>query len=428
MNKCIKKLTSPLKGEICIPADKSISHRAAIMLALSKGSSVIRNFSQALDPKSTLNVLSNLGVEFNYINDSDINITAPKNFTNPQNALYCGNSGTTMRLMAGILAAQHFSSILTGDESLSNRPMKRIIDPLTKFGAIITGASSKPPLMITGKYLSATDYFSPISSAQVKSACLLAALQANGTSAFSEPFLSRNHTEIMLKYLGADISIDSAHNTVYITNSELQPKDITVPGDISTAAFFIAAALLVPGSSITIKNVGLNPTRTGFLDVCKSMGAEIEIVNISELCGEIIGDIRVNYSDLKPFIIGGDFIPRLIDEIPLLALLATQADGESHITGAQDLRNKESDRITSTTNALKSLGANIEEFSDGFRIVGKTPLKGGCKVETQNDHRLVMSTFVAGLITKEPISISGFEWINISAPEFEKLFAQIIKC
>lgn len=426
MIKLVKKLTFPLSGTITIPPDKSLSHRAAMLLSLTKGKSLIHNFSIAKDPASTLSVLEQLGVEFDFLDKSILQVNSKGSFKQPQNPLNCGNSGTTMRLISGLLSAQNFKSVLIGDESLSKRPMKRIVEPLTLMGAQIHSDNFHAPLTIIGKNLHSIDYNLPISSAQVKSAILLAGLFADGKTSITEPFISRNHTELMLKYLGADIS--TTKNTVTISKSTLEPKDIHITGDISTAAYFIAAALIVENSNIILKNVGLNSTRTGFSDVCKLMGANIEILDLKEVSGETVGDLRVKYSDLKSCEITADIVPRLIDELPIIAVLATQAKGITKITGAQDLRNKESDRIKSTVNMLKSIGANIEELTDGFVIEGKTELSGGTEVESQKDHRLIMSAFVAGLICKNPILIKDYEWVDISTPEFENLFEQIIPC
>ena len=422
MDKRISKITNGLKGRITIPSDKSISHRAVIFSSLANGKSVIKNFSKGHDPLSTLEVCKNLGINYGFINN-ELHITSQGRLQTPENPLYCGNSGTTMRLMAGVLAGQKFNSTLTGDQSLSKRPMKRIIEPLSLMGASIDSNDNRAPLKISGAKLHGIDYTSRLASAQVKSAILLAGLFADGKTVFTEPYLSRNHTELMLSYMGADIRTNGL--TVEISKSELKPQTIEISGDISSAAYFIAAGLIVPDSEIILQNIGLNPTRTGILDVLKSMGADIEILDKRTVSNEITGDLRVCTSDLKSCEISGDLIPRLIDEIPVIAVLATQAEGTTVIKNAEDLRNKESDRIRAVVTELKKLGADIEETQDGMIINGKTPLKGGAEVDTYNDHRLAMSLYTAGLISEKEILIKDFDWINISFPEFESIFAQI---
>ena len=422
MDKRISKITNGLKGRITIPSDKSISHRAVIFSSLANGKSVIKNFSKGHDPLSTLEVCKNLGINYEFINN-ELHITSQGRLQTPENPLYCGNSGTTMRLMAGVLAGQKFNSTLTGDQSLSKRPMKRIIEPLSLMGASIDSNDNRAPLKISGAKLHGIDYTSRLASAQVKSAILLAGLFADGKTVFTEPYLSRNHTELMLSYMGADIRTNGL--TVEISKSGLKPQTIEISGDISSAAYFIAAGLIVPDSEIILQNIGLNPTRTGILDVLKSMGADIEILDKRTVSNEITGDLRVCTSDLKSCEISGDLIPRLIDEIPVIAVLATQAEGTTVIKNAEDLRNKESDRIRAVVTELKKLGADIEETQDGMIINGKTPLKGGAEVNTYNDHRLAMSLYTAGLISEKEILIKDFDWINISFPEFESIFAQI---
>lgn len=420
-----KKDFKMLSGEVTIPADKSISHRAIIFSALAKGKSIIKNFSNGQDPRSTLNIFKQLGVQFEE-EGTTVVVKSSGLLQSSNSPLDCGNSGTTMRLMAGVLAGQKFNSTLIGDDSLSKRPMKRVIAPLEQMGGDIQSNNFKAPLIISGKELKAINYNSPIASAQVKSCILLAGLNANGITTVTEPYTSRNHTEIMLKAMGANLSVEKT--TVSIEKSELEPIDIEIPGDISSAAYFICAGLIVPNSEIILKNVGLNPTRTGIIDVVKSMGGNIELLSERITCGERVGDILVKYSpNLKACKISGEIIPRLIDEIPVIAVLATQAYGQTVISDAQDLRNKESDRISAVVTELRKLGAEIEETPDGMIISGKTSLKGECEVETYHDHRLAMSLFVAGLITQKEIKINGFEWVNISFPEFEKMFASLKK-
>lgn len=428
--KQINKNTHGLNGEVIIPADKSISHRAVMFSSLAKGVSTIENFSQGADCISTLEVFKQLGVKAEFKDEKTLIINSTDGIKAPKEDLYCGNSGTTMRLMSGILAGQDFDCVLTGDESLSKRPMGRVIKPLELMGAKIEGKNTTrqegkitAPLSIIGTKLQGIDYVSELASAQVKSCVLLAGLHAKGETSFIEPHLSRNHTELMLEYLGADILTEGCKTTV--KKSELQSKTITIPGDISSAAFFIVAGLIVPNSDIILKNVGLNPTRTGIIDVVKQMGAQIDILNEQTISNELVGDLRVKSSELKACTIEGEIIPRLIDELPVIAVLATQAEGKTVIKDASDLRNKESDRIKAVVTELKKIGADIEETEDGFIIQGKKPLKGGAQVETYHDHRLAMSLYVAGLLCETSISINEFEWVNISFPEFEGLMEKL---
>lgn len=418
-NKTVNKNINGLKGEVTIPADKSISHRAVMFSALAKGISTIENFSKGADCLSSLSVMNSLGIKSEFKDEKTLIIDAGNGLIAPAGDLYCGNSGTTMRLMSGILAGQAFDSTLTGDQSLSKRPMARVIKPLELMGAKIISDGNRAPLGIFGQNLEGIDYVSELASAQVKSCVLLAGLFASGKTSFTEPHLSRNHTELMLEYMGAKIYREG--NKTSIEKSELKPQTINVAGDISSAAFFIVAGLIVPNSDIILKNVGLNPTRTGILDIVQQMGADIEILDKKVVSNEEVGDLRVRYSELKRCVIEGDIIPRLIDEIPVIAVLATQAEGKTVIKDAQDLRNKESDRIKAVVCELKKLGAKIEETEDGMVIEGMGQLQGGVEVETYHDHRLAMSLYVAGLICEKPIVINEFDWVNISFPEFENL-------
>ena len=302
--------------------------------------------------------------------------------------------------------------------------MKRIIEPLTLMGAEIKSNNNNAPLEIKGHELNGITYHSKLSSAQVKSSVLLAGIQANGTTIYTEPFISRNHTELMLSYMNANIKTEG--NIISVEKSVLTPKTIEIPGDISSAAYFIAAGLIVPNSKIILKNVGLNPTRIGIIEILTQMGANIEILNKETISNEIRGDIKVAYSDLKACEIYGEMIPKLIDEIPILAVIATQAEGTTVIKDAADLRNKESDRIKSVITELKKLGANIEETTDGMIIHGKTKLLGNTSVESYNDHRLAMSLYVAGLVCEKEIQINNFEWVDISFPEFAELFNNLL--
>lgn len=422
----IKKVKSAkkLSGIITIPSDKSISHRAVMFSSIAHGNAVVSNFSNGADCHSTLELFRALGVDIQFINDNTLKINGGK-LTPSETGIYnCGNSGTTMRLVSGILAGQSFDSTLIGDESLSKRPMKRVIEPLCQMGAEIQSNEGRAPLKIFGQKLSGIDYKSSIASAQVKSCILLAGLNATGKTTYSEIYPSRNHTEVMLKYLGANI--ETGQSGVIIYPSELVAKDIEVVGDISSAAFFIVAGLVVPNSDIVIKNVGINPTRTGILDVVRNMGGNIEILNQRVVSGEECADIRVRHTDsLRGCVIEGADIPRLIDELPVIAVLGSQAEGQTVVKNAGDLRNKESDRISCLVNEFRKIGMNIEETPDGF-VIQKSKLLGEAELESFHDHRLAMSYYVAGLICEKEIAINGFEWTKISFPEFENLISTLV--
>lgn len=423
MDLTVNKIKS-LNGEITIPADKSISHRSAMFSALTGGVVEVKNFSMGADCISTLEIIKSLGCKTEFIADKHLKIDAKKAFTKDRYNLDCGNSGTSMRLFAGILASREIESRLFGDESLSKRPMKRVIIPLELMGAKFKHQDYKAPLLIKGQELFPIDYKTPIASAQVKSCILLAGLNTYGETKVTEPYISRDHTERMLEYLGADISVEK--NVTKIRKSQLEPKNLNVCGDISSAAFFMVAAAIVPNSNIILKNVGLNETRTGIIDVMKNMGADIEILEKKTVCNEEVGDVQIKTSELKGTIIEGEIIPRLIDELPVIAVLASQAEGETIVKNAQDLRNKESDRIKCLVNELTKIGVKIEETPDGFIIQGKAKLKGGVEVECYHDHRLAMSWYVAGLICEKPILIREFQWVDISFPEFLPLMGKLI--
>ena len=418
-----------LKGEIIIPADKSISHRAVMFSAIARGESVIRNFSSGADCWSTLNLFKDLGVEIKEFDEKTLQIVSTGKLEKSNSPLNVGNSGTTTRLVAGILAGQAFDSVLVGDESLSKRPMKRIIEPLSLMGAEIESVDGHAPLTIRGRKLHGIEYSSQLASAQVKSCVLLAGVNENtrGKTLYTESIASRNHTELMLKYLGANIEIQN--NTTIVYPSELTAKDIEIVGDISSAAFFIVAGLITEGSDFVIKNVGINPTRTGILDFVKMMNGDVQLLNQREVAGELCADIQVRYTEsLIGCKISGDMIPRLIDELPVIAVLASQAQGETIVKNADDLRNKEADRITCLVNELKKIGVDIEELPDGFVVTGhsKSNLLGGAELDVYHDHRLAMSFYVAGLVCENEISIKDFEWTNISFPEFERLMTSLL--
>ena len=414
----------PLKGEITAPPDKSISHRAIIFASIGKGISRIRNFLRASDPMSTLNAMSALGVEIiDNIDEIVVHGRGLYGLKEPEDIIDCGNSGTTMRLLTGLLSAQKFLSILTGDESLRQRPMKRVITPLTEMGATIYGRkeNSLAPVAIRGQQLRPIEYRSPVASAQVKSAILLAGLYIAGTTTVEEPSRSRDHTERILPTIGASIEVEK--NRVSIRGpAELSTLDITIPGDFSSAAFFLVAATIVKDSEILIKNTLLNPTRTGLLNVMERMGVSFEILNTSEVSGEPVGDILCRFTpQLKATEIRPEEVPSMIDEFPIYSVLATQADGVSVIRGARELRVKESDRIGTMTSELRKLGAEIEELPDGMIIKGPVKLKGAV-VESHGDHRVAMALSVAALVAEGETKIEGISSVEISFPGFyEKL-------
>ena len=414
-----------IKGINEIPPDKSLSHRAVMLGSLCDGKVKVKNYSMGEDCRNTLKIFQQLGVNVEFIDEKNF-ILSSSGLKAPLKPLYAGNSGTTMRLLTGILAGQNFSSQIEGDVSLSKRPMKRIIEPLKLMGADIISMNNdfKAPLVIKPAKLSSIRYNSPLASAQVKSCILFAGLFAQGKTIVTEPYKSRDHSERMLKYLGANIEENGL--SVSIEKSVFEPKEIEISGDISSAAFFFIAAAIVPNSEITVKNVNINPTRTGILDVMEQMGANIEILNKRTVCEEETADIKVCYSEnLKGITIGGEIIPRLIDELPVIAILASQAEGKTIVRDAQDLRNKESDRIKSVVKEFSKIGIDIEETEDGFIVQGKTKLTGECEIDTYHDHRLAMSAYVAGLICEKPLLINDFEWVNTSFPEFLELMSKI---
>lgn len=418
-----------LLGEVAVPGDKSISHRAVMLGSIAKGQTKITGFLDGEDCLRTIDIFGQLGVEIDR-NGTDVIVNSPgmREWKTPTDNLYAGNSGTTARLLLGILAGSNIKSILTGDESLSMRPMNRVTLPLSSMGASIAGEmdANLLPLLIEGGPLTAIDYEMPVASAQVKSAILFAGLNAKGTTTITEKTVSRDHTERMLMQFGATIQVDGTKVSISGGNSLLS-TDVVVPGDISSAAFFMAAAGMIQGSSITFKNVGLNPTRTGILDVLKDMGVCVEISEETDEVGEPYGTVKVTCAELRGTEISGDLIPRLIDELPVIALMATQAKGITIIKDAGELRVKETDRIAAVTSELNKLGANVEATEDGMIIHGPTPLTGGT-LASYGDHRLGMMAAISALIASGPIHIEEPECIAISYPSFfdnlEKLAIQ----
>lgn len=418
-----------LKGSFELIGDKSISHRAVMFSSISKGHNKISNFLMGEDCLSTISCFRKMGVDIQ-IDGKDVYVKGNGLYglKRPKEILDVGNSGTTIRLMMGILAGNKFDATLIGDNSIAKRPMKRVTDPLRLMGCNIEGKDDANyiPIKIYGGDLKAIDYHMPVASAQVKSALILASLYANDTSFIYEKVKSRNHTEIMLKSFGADINVENLKISVNPVN-ELFSQDIYVPGDISSAAFIIVSALITKGSEVIIKNVGLNETRTGIIDVVKNMNGNIEIINERLVGGELVGDLLVRYTkDLCATTIDKDIIPRLIDEIPVIAVLATQAEGTTIIKDAQELKVKESNRIKSMVENLKILGADIEELEDGMIIKGKSKLNGG-KIKTFKDHRIAMAFSTLNLIYDEKIKLDDEDCINVSFPGYFDLIKSLTK-
>ncbi|MCK4641630.1 MAG: 3-phosphoshikimate 1-carboxyvinyltransferase [Candidatus Marinimicrobia bacterium] len=423
---CLSKLNR-LRGELTVPGDKSISHRAAIIAAISEGISVIKNYSTAIDCQTTLNCLRRLGADIRRSGqDLVVNGRGLRTLCEPDDVLDCGNSGTTMRLLCGLLAGQSFGTVLTGDASLRGRPMDRVIKPLNMNGANIYGRLNNrfAPLYVKGISLTDIAYHLPVASAQVKSAMLLAGLYANGKVEVVEPVASRDHTERMLEWCGVDIG--RSENVISL-GQKRQPvaRQLRVPGDISSAAFLIALGLLVPDSRLVLKDVGINPTRTGILKVLKDMSANVTVENKRTVANEPVGDLHVRSSALKGVEIGGMLIPRVIDELPLIAVIATRATGRTVVKDAGELRVKESDRISAIVTELKKMGAAIEETADGFIVEGSTLLRG-TNCDSHNDHRIAMALSVAGWIAEGKTTIDNVECVDISFPEFYKLVKQLI--
>lgn len=415
-----------INGKVCVPGDKSISHRAIMLGALSKGTTNIKGFLMGEDCLSTISCFREMGIDID-IDDSQVTVHGKglHGLNKPSRELYVGNSGTTLRLLSGILAPQDFDCIITGDDSIKSRPMKRIIDPLTKMGAniISMGNNDKAPLKITGSKLHNLTYDSPVSSAQVKSCIILASLYTDNQTKIIEPVLSRNHTEIMLNYFGGNITIEDS--TVTSTPvEELYGKDITVPGDISSAAFLMVACLITKNSEIVIENVGINPTRDGIIKVLESMNGDITLLNERVINGELVADIKVKSSKLKGTIIDKDIIPTLIDEIPVIAVAACFAEGETIIKDAQELKVKESNRIETMVTELSKMNADITATEDGM-IISYSPQLKGTRVNSYNDHRVAMSLAVAGLASQGTTEILDSKCIDISFPGFYDMLKNI---
>ena len=423
-----------LKGEVTIPGDKSISHRSIMLGSIALGTTEITHFLEGADCLSTIDCFRRMGVEIER-KPSCILVHGKglRGLSAPASTLNVGNSGTTTRLISGILSGQNFATTLSGDASLNSRPMKRIMTPLNSMGAHITSLNDNDcaPLRIEPGELHGIHYQSPVASAQVKSAVLLAGLYAEGPTSVTEPALSRNHTELMLQGFGAcvatDLHTDGTATAHVEPCKELFGQQICVPGDISSAAYFIAAALLVPGSELLVRNVGTNFTRAGFLKVCKDMGADIETVSQTFEGGEGRADLLVRHSRLKGTVIEGDTIPTLIDEIPMIAVMAAFAEGTTIIRDAQELKVKESDRIAVMVDNLTRMGADIEGTDDGMIIHGGKPLHGAV-IDSHLDHRIAMSFAVAGTICDGTMDIVGGDCVNISYPKFYKDLYSLGEC
>lgn len=407
-----------LHGKLTIPGDKSISHRAVMFGALAQGTTRITHFLEGADCLSTISCFQAMGIHIQK-NKDEVLVEGKglHGLQAPLDILDVGNSGTTTRLISGILAGQDFTSRLTGDASICQRPMGRIITPLSLMGAQITSQNQNgcAPLTIQGGHLHGIHYQSPVASAQVKSCVLLAGMYADAPTSVTEPVLSRNHTELMLNYFGAQVT-SKGTTAAILPQPDLKARDITVPGDISSAAYFIAAGLLVPGSEILLCNVGINPTRDGLLRVCQAMGGDITLLNVRN-DGEPTADLLIRSSSLHGTEIKGEIIPALIDEIPMIAVMAAFAEGTTVIRDAAELKVKESDRIQVMTDNLTRMGADVEALPDGMIIHGGKPLHGAT-IDSHKDHRIAMSFAVAGGICEGSLTITDGECVNISYPEF----------
>jgi len=418
---------SSVRGEITVPGDKSISHRSIMLGSLAEGVTVVHGFLHGEDNHATLNAFRAMGVAIEELPGGVLRIEGKglDGLTEPEDVIDCGNSGTTIRLMTGLLAGQSFFSVLTGDRYLRKRPMRRVVGPLATMGARIWGrrGDELAPLAIKGGGLRATSYDSPIASAQIKSALLLAGLYAEGETTVREPHLSRDHSERMLDYFGADIR-PFAGGVSVVGRPRLTGREVHVPGDISSAAFFMVAALITPGSELMIRNVGVNPTRSGIIDVLRAMGGSLELQNERQVSGEPVADILVRTSRLKGVEIGGEVVPRAIDEFPVISVAAAFAEGNTIIRDAQELRVKETDRIAAMTTELCRLGAKVEAREDGMAIAGVEHLAGG-SVTSHGDHRIAMSMAVAALRAQSAVVIEDTGCTTTSFPNFWELLTQV---
>ena len=414
-----------IQGQIDLPGDKSISHRALMIASLSTKTSTIKNLASGKDVESTEDCLKKCNISISGNTNIEKIITG-YTFQDPTSELHCGNSGTTIRLLCGLLASRNIKATLMGDESLSKRPMGRIIRPLLKMNLSIIAKNNKTPIKIEKSDIKSIDHYSDISSAQVKSAVLFAGLGATNKTTYQEPFLSRDHTEIMLKSVGANIEIYDNKILIENMSQPLFPLNMRVPADPSTAAFFAGAVSILPQSEITLKNLLTNPTRFEFFNVIKLMGVDVDVLSKNFEGGESVSDISIKNKRLKSISIEKSKIPSLIDEIPILAIIATQAEGKTIIRGAEELRVKESDRIESIIFNLRNMGAIVEEFNDGFSIEGPTKLNG-TGIRTFGDHRIAMAFTIAGLVADGETKLDNYKCIDISFPEFFDTLKDIIK-
>ena len=424
--KRIAEIKRPLRGELTVPGDKSIAHRAVILASIADGRSRIYNLSGGDDNSRTVRAFRQMGVEI-YREGEALCVDGRgwAGMAAPRETIDCGNSGTTMRLLSGLLSGRPFVSQLDGDSSLRQRPMQRVMDPLSRMGAKIVSknGNSLAPLEIRGGGLHGIQYRMPIASAQVKSAILLAALQADGVTTLEEPLKSRDHTEVMLRGFGAEVSVNG--KTIVIEgNQNLAGRDVRIPGDISSAAFFLAAAATIPDSDIVIRNVGCNPTRDGVIEVLRRMGASIQLVNERVETGEQVADVRVVGGTLKGVDVGADLVARTIDEYPVLSVAAALADGVTTFSDVKELRYKESDRIAAMTEGLRRLGVKVDERDDGMTIYGAKRLRGA-KVRSFGDHRVAMSFAIAGLSSAGGVEIDDPGCVDISFPSFFELLGKI---
>lgn len=415
--------TAGIKGDITVPGDKSISHRSIMLGSLGKGTTVVTGFLHGEDNHATLNAFRSMGVAIEELDGGVLQIEGRglNGLQEPGDVIDCGNSGTTIRLMTGLLSGQSFFSVLTGDQYLRRRPMKRVVGPLTSAGARIwgRGGGDLAPLAIQGGSIKGIEYDSPIASAQVKSAMLLAGLYGDGMMTVREPHLSRDHSERMLSYFGADVRPFEGGVSI-APQPELEGKEVFVPGDISSAAFFMVAALITPGAELMIRNVGVNPTRSGIIDILQEMGGSLELCNERELAGEPVADVLVKGSSLKGIEIGGAVIPRAIDEFPVVSVAASFAEGTTTIRDAKELRVKETDRIAAMVSELSAVGGKVEALEDGMVIEGVEELQGG-KVKSYGDHRIAMSMAVAALRSQASITIEDTGCTATSFPNFWEL-------
>jgi len=422
------KPVSRVAGEIRVPGDKSISHRAALLGGMAHGETHISNFLLGQDCLSTLRCLEQLGVAWQR-RETEVWIRGEgmEAWQEPKDVLDAGNSGTTSRLMLGVLAGSPFAVTFTGDGSLRSRPMRRVTDPLRQMGAQFMGrlGGNQFPLTMSGGQLQGQAFRTAVASAQVKSAIILAGLRASGETSVEEPALSRDHTERMLRGFGVEVLSDKTLVRVH-GGGKLSGQEVSVPGDISSAAFLLVLGSLVGHGEIILPNVGVNPTRTGILDALRAMGADIELFDVSEICGEPRATLRVRPARLKGIEIGGEMIPRLIDEIPILAVAASLAEGETIIRDAAELRVKETDRIRTVAEGLTALGAKIEELPDGLRIQGQSSLRGG-QASSFGDHRLAMAWAIAGMLSKEGISVEDMAAAEVSYPDFLAVIEQVVR-